>query len=46
MANKLRIVIDTSVVVSAVPLPHSVPRQAVDKAAEACHDLVSSHLAS
>lgn len=32
MTNKLRIVFDTSVVVSAVLLPSSVPRQAVDKA--------------
>ncbi len=34
MAIEFRIVVDTGVVISAVLLPHSVPRQAFDAAAE------------
>jgi uncharacterized protein len=34
MMNELRVVIDTGVVVSAVLLPRSIPRQAFDAAAD------------
>lgn len=41
MATEFRIVVDTGVVVSAVLLPHSVPRQAFDAAAGRGRLLVS-----
>ena len=40
--NELRVVIDTGVVVSAVLLPRSVPRQAFDRAAAQGRILVSA----
>ena len=42
MANEIRAVIDTGVAISAVMLPHSVPRQAFDLAAERGQLLVSA----
>lgn len=41
MTSKLRVVFDTSVVVSAVLLPRSVPRQAFDRAQEQGKLLIS-----
>ena|SRR5947207_2324591 len=41
MTSKLRVVFDTSVVVSAVLLPRSVPRQAFDRAQEHGKVLIS-----
>jgi putative PIN family toxin of toxin-antitoxin system len=42
MASGLRVVIDTGVVVSAVLLPHSMPRTAVDRVLEAGKLLIST----
>ena len=42
MASEIRAVIDTGVAISAVMLPHSVPRQAFDLAAERGQLLVSA----
>ena len=41
MTSELRAVLDTSVIVSAVLLPHSVPRQAFDRVQEKGKVLIS-----
>ena len=46
MTNELRAVLDTNVVVSAVLLPHSVPRQAFDQVLEHGKVLISSATAA
>jgi putative PIN family toxin of toxin-antitoxin system len=42
MSESPRCVIDTNVLVSAVLLPHSIPRQAFDRAVDRCRILIST----